>query len=75
MTIDPATGLPAKVTYQMQGPAGMSDIETVYKDWRETGPVKLPYSSEIYQAGRKAAETKIETISINTGVTLAEIMK
>lgn len=75
ITIDPATSLPAKVNFQMAGPPGASDIEVVYKDWREAGPIKLPYQMEMFQAGRKAAETKIETISINSGVTLAEIMK
>jgi hypothetical protein len=75
VTIDPATGLPATLSYQMQGPAGPSEVVNHYKDWRDTGGVKAPYLLEIFQGGKKASEVKYETITVNPDVKTEEIMK
>jgi hypothetical protein len=75
VTIDAATGLPAKLVYRAVGPAGPSDIENHYKDWREAGGVKFPYLVEIWQGGKKASEIKYETVTVNSGVKAEEILK
>ncbi len=75
VTIDAATGLPAKLVYRAVGPAGPSDIEKHYKDWREAGGVKFPYLVEIWQGGKKASEIKYETVTVNSGVKSEEILK
>jgi zinc protease len=75
VAVDPATGLPAKLIYRMDGPQGPADVENHYKDWRETGGIQAPYLVEIYQAGKKASEIKYETITVNAGVKPEEIMK
>lgn len=75
LTIDPATGLPAKISYRAAGPQGVAEVENFYKDWRDAGGWKAPYLVEIHQGGKKASETKYETITINSGVKPEEIMK
>ncbi len=73
--IDPATGLPASLAYRMNGPQGPSEVENIYKDWRDVNGVKAPFLVEIMQAGKKASEIKYETITFNSGVKTEEIMK
>ncbi|MBI2688404.1 MAG: insulinase family protein [Acidobacteria bacterium] len=76
LTMDAATGLPAKLSYKMMGPQGPSDVESIYKDIRDIGGgVKAPFLVEINQGGKKASEIKYETITANTGVKPEEIMK
>lgn len=75
VTIDPATGLPAKLAYKAMGPQGPSEVENNYKDWRDVSGVKAPFLIEINQGGKKASEIKYETIVVNSGVKAEEIMK
>jgi len=75
LVIDAATGLPAKQIYRMQSPAGMADVENIYKDWREVGGIKLPFLTEIHQAGKKVSEAKVETATANSGVKEEDILK
>lgn len=75
LAMDAATGLPSAISYKMMGPQGPADVTNVLKDWRQTGPVKLPYLVEIMQGVNKASEIKMETVTINTGVKTEEIMK
>jgi hypothetical protein len=75
VTLDPATGMLTKVSYRMMGPQGPSQVENVYKDWRDVGGFKAPFAIEIMQGGQKSSEIKFETITVNTGVKLEEIMK
>ena len=75
LTVDPATGLLAKLSYKAMGPQGPSEVENVYKDWRDVSGVKVPFLVEIYQAGKKASEIKYETIVLNASVNSEEIMK
>lgn len=75
MTLDPASGLPALLKFEMPGPQGTAAVETVFKDWREVSGIKMPHLVEMMQGGRKAGESKYETVTINSGVQLDEIMK
>ena len=76
LAMDAATGLPAKMSYQAMGPQGPSVVENVYKDIREVGGgVKAAFVVEINQGGKRSSEIKFETIVVNTGVKLEEIMK
>jgi len=75
VAMDAATGMLAKITYRMMGPQGPSQVENVYKDWRDVSGVKLPFAIEIMQGGQKASDIKVETITVNTGVKIEEIMQ
>jgi hypothetical protein len=76
LAMDPATGLPAKMSYQAMGPQGPSVVENVYKDVREVGGgVKAAFVVEINQGGKRSSEIKFETIVVNAGVKTEEIMK
>lgn len=74
VTMD-AKGMLAKVSYRMMGPQGPSQVENIYKDWRDVGGFKAPFAIEIMQGGQKSSEIKFETITVNTGVKPEEIMK
>jgi zinc protease len=75
VTLDAATGMLTKLRYPMMGPQGPSEIENIYKDWRDVGGFKAPFAIDIMQAGKKSSEIKFETITVNTGVKTEEIMK
>jgi len=75
LTLDAASGILTKLTYRSMGPQGPSEVENIYKDWRDVGGFKTPFVTEIMQGGQKSSEIKYETITVNTGVKLEEIMK
>ena len=75
VTLDAATGMLTKLAYRSMGPQGPSEVENIYKDWRDVGGFKAPFVIEIMQAGQKSSEIKFETITVNTGVKPEEIMK
>ena len=75
VTMDPATGMLAKLAYRSMGPQGPSEVVNIYKDWRDVGGFKMPFLIEIMQAGQKSSEIKFETITVNSGVKPEEILK
>ncbi len=75
LTVDPATGMLVKLAYKAMGPQGPSEVENIYKDWRDVNGVKAPFLVEINQGGKKSSEIKYETIVVNAGVKAEEIMK
>ncbi|MFN0104142.1 MAG: M16 family metallopeptidase [Bryobacteraceae bacterium] len=75
VTLDAGTGQLATLKYRMNGPQGPSEVENIYKDWRDVGGVKAPFTIEIMQGGQKSSEIKFETITVNAGVKTEEIMK
>jgi len=75
VTLDAATGMLTKLAYRSVGPQGPSEVENIYKDWRDVGGFKAPFVIEIMQGGQKSSEIKFETITVNTGVKPEEIMK
>lgn len=74
LTIDPATGLPAKADYAEAGSAAQEVTET-YGDWQETNGVKLPHKITIAQNGKHFGEVKVDSIAIDTGLTADQLSK
>ncbi len=75
LAMDPATGLPTKLTVEMMGPQGKMAVERQFGDWKDVSGVKFPHKTVIVQGGKTAGTTIVETVQTNTGVKLAEIMK
>jgi zinc protease len=67
---DPATGLPARVSYQQQG-----EIVETLSDWRETGGLKMPFKGVLEQNGNKVADRTVSEYKFNTGQTAEELGK
>jgi zinc protease len=76
MEIDPATGLPAKTSYQAPGIGGaMIEVAQTYSDWRDASGFKMPYKAQTLQAGKRVSDITITDYKFNTGLTEAEISK
>ncbi len=74
--MDPATGLPAKASYQAPGVGGaMVEVAQIYSDWRDASGFKMPYKAETQQAGKKVSDITVTDYKFNTGLTEAEISK
>jgi hypothetical protein len=74
--IDPATGLPAKTSYQAPGVGGtMIEVAQTYSDWRDASGFKMPYKAQTLQAGKKVSDITVTDYKFNTGLTEAEISK
>jgi zinc protease len=73
--IDPASGLPMKLTYSGEGMGAPGDVEERYADWRDVGGLKVPYKITINQNGKKFADVTITDYKINSGVTIADLSK
>ena len=68
MTFDPATGLPATESYT-------GNITETYSDWQETNGIKLPRKNTLTREGHHYADVTVTEISLNKGLTEAEISK
>ncbi|MCC6389342.1 MAG: insulinase family protein [Bryobacterales bacterium] len=68
LTLDPSTGLIAKVTYRGVGMTGPTEVEAVYEDWKSVDGVKLPYHIKISQGGKPAAEVSVTEYKLNSGL-------
>ena len=76
LEIDPASGLPAKETYQAPGVGGAPiDVVQTFSDWRDAGGFKLPFKVQLEQAGKKVADVTVSEYKFNTGLTEEEISK
>lgn len=74
ISIDPATGLPLSENYSEAGTPGEDVMET-YADWQETNGVKLPHKITITQNGRHFADIKVNSVTINQGLTPEQLAK
>lgn len=74
LTIDPATGLPAKADYAEAGSAAQEVTET-YADWQETNGIKLPHKISITQNGKHFGEIKVDSVAIDTGLKAEQLSK
>ncbi len=72
LTIDPATGLPAKVSYT-GGPGGANEVVETFSDWRDVNGIKVPFERTITQGGKKFANVHIKTYKFNAGLTEAQL--
>jgi predicted Zn-dependent peptidase len=66
--LDPATNLPARVTYRSMGMQGPADFEVELSDYKDTGGFMLPHKEVVMQNGQKAVEKTATTRSVNSGV-------
>jgi hypothetical protein len=76
LTLDSATGLPAKISY-MTTPMAGTPVEVVetYSAWKAVNDVMLPFEYGIEQAGKKFAEGKITSYQINSGLKVEDLSK
>jgi predicted Zn-dependent peptidase len=72
--LDPATGLPARYSYQSVGPQGPTNVMLMPSDWREVNGIRLPHKFVIEQGGQKFAEGT-STWTLNSGLTPEELSK
>jgi len=65
------------VVYQQAGMTGGGPqmVEEVFGDWKEVGGVKFAHLITISQGGRKAAESRISELKVNTGLSAEELAK
>jgi zinc protease len=73
---DPATGLPARQTYQESGPGGApSEVVETLSDWRDASGVKMPFKIVLEQGGKKAGEAVVSGYQFNTGLKAEDLAK
>ncbi|MGH9658568.1 MAG: M16 family metallopeptidase, partial [Bryobacteraceae bacterium] len=72
LTIDEATGLPARLTYP--APQG-GDVQETWSEWREVGGIRLPHKITVFQGGKKYADVEVKEARVNTGATGAQLSK
>jgi zinc protease len=68
IALDPATHLPAKITYNALGMQGPAEIENTFSDWKDFGGLKLPALETTTQNGQKVSERTVTARKINQGI-------
>ncbi len=74
--VDAQSGQVLKKRYQgmaMAGPA--STVEEVYEDFRETGGLRVPFKTTVYQNEKKFAELVYSEVQYNTGLKAEDLAK
>jgi hypothetical protein len=74
--IDAQSGRILKKRYQgtaMAGPA--ATVEEVYEDFRETGGLRAPFKTTVYQNEKKFAELVYSEVQYNTGLKGEDLAK
>ncbi len=66
--LDPATNLPARITYRSMGMQGPADFEVELSDYKDAGGFMLPNTEVVMQNGQKAVEKTVTTRTVNSGV-------
>jgi hypothetical protein len=67
---DPATGLPARETYQETG-----EVVEAYSDWRESAGIKMPFKGTLQQDGKKVGDVTVAGYQFNTGLKAEDLSK
>ncbi len=76
LTIDPASGMPRGVRYNLPQTSGApAAMEDLWSDFREIGGVKIPYKTTITSNGQKFAELTVTDCKINSGLKQEELQK
>lgn len=76
LLVDPATGMPRSVRYDLLLSAGApAAMEDAWSDFREAGGVKIPYKAVLMRNGKKFADVTVTDCKINSGLKLEEIQK
>ncbi len=69
---DPATGLPARETYQEDRAAKWWKT---YSDWRDAGGMKMPFKGRLQQDGKKVGDVTVSGYQFNTGLKAEDLSK
>jgi zinc protease len=76
LTLNPQTGLLAKVAYQQADPRGpAAQMEQIYEAYSTAGAVQFPQKVTVLRNGQKYADLVVDQIRINTGVSAAELSR
>jgi predicted Zn-dependent peptidase len=76
LEFDPATGLPARQTYNGPGVTGApAEITEIFSDWRETAGIQLAHKVVQQENGVKTLEATVSEYKLNSGLTEAELSK
>jgi zinc protease len=66
--LDAKTNLPVKKVYTAALMGAPGEVEEIYSDYRETGGLKLPFKTVVFQGGKKRAEQAVAEVQINPNV-------
>lgn len=73
---DPKSGLPTSQSYSEQGANGATRLRTeMFSDWRDVGPVKMPFKAVQQENGTKTLEVIVSEYKINSGVSSGDLSK
>jgi hypothetical protein len=76
LTLDPATHLPARLSYDAVSVAGAPPtVQETYSDFRETDGVKIPFKVTMTTGGKPYGELTVSEFRINTGLKPEELRK
>ena len=75
ITVDDATGLPAKLAYQQTPAEGGAAVEEIFSDWRDVDGLRLPFQWSVMQNGKKFAGVAVQDYKINSGLTAETLGK
>jgi predicted Zn-dependent peptidase len=69
VTVDPQTGLPAKLAYKQSPAEGGTAVEEIFSDWRDVDGLHLPFEWSVMQGDKKFANVKVQDYKFNSGLT------
>jgi len=74
LAIDPATGMPQSVRYELAMPSGPpTAMEDIWSDFREVAGVKMPYKIAKTYNGIKFADYTVTDCKINSGLKVEDL--
>ncbi len=75
--LDPASGEPIARRYQSKAPMTGAPVQQteVLSDYRQVGPVRMPYAFEILHDGEHFASGIVKSIAVNAGVDVSKFAK
>ncbi|HZU27841.1 MAG TPA: pitrilysin family protein [Bryobacteraceae bacterium] len=69
LKLDPATHLPASMTYQSTGRTGPVNAEEDFSDWRQVSGLKAPFHIVVKHDGAPYADVTVQKFTVNSGLT------
>jgi hypothetical protein len=76
VTFDPATGLPAKLSYELSPEKNLPVLyQENLSDYRDVNGIRLPFATTIYQGGVKYAEGAFSGYKVNQGLKIEVLQR
>jgi hypothetical protein len=76
VTFDPATGLPAKLSYELSPEKNLPVLyQEDLSDYRDVNGIRLPFATTIYQGGVKYAEGAFSGYKVNQGLKIEVLQR